>query len=409
MAAVSGMADSFELQQFGGELFALTPTDHPTLSLIGGIGGSVPSPGKRFTWMTWNNNNPSQPANVEGGAPTYEERDRSEVVNVTQIYKYGIHLTYDAEASHEFGPFAADRAWSVIGNSGPVGEMDFQIRAKLARMARDINYTCLNGVFANPTSNSSARTSRGLRAAITTNVETNFINLTNGNTVTFDEAGGAADDLWTATGGAHGLVGGDEVEFTAVGTGAGGYAIDTNYWIVSPVQAATTFRLAATKGGTAIEGTGDSAGTWTLKKKAALAQSDVDGIVRTVVDTGAQEASVANMVFICSSYNKQQISSIYGYAPQSRTVGGLNIQQVETDFGPIMVLFDRDIKKSDVYVVDAGKLRMRHLVYPGRGVVFTEPQPAEGDEDKMMLMGTFGLEYGPEAAHGKITGLTTVP
>ena len=64
---------------------------------------------------------------------------------------------------------------------------------------------------------------------------------------------------------AHGLAVQDHVRFTAVGTGATGYAVDTDYWVAA-VTNANVFTLSATNGGTAIAGTTDSTGTWTLAK-----------------------------------------------------------------------------------------------------------------------------------------------
>lgn len=78
--------------------------------------------------------------------------------------------------------------------------------------------------------------------------------------VTYDETGGASEDLWTGT--AHPFNDNDEVYFSAVGTGATGYAASTKYFVINAT--ANTFQLSATLGGAAIAGTGDSAGTWTL-------------------------------------------------------------------------------------------------------------------------------------------------
>ncbi len=77
---------------------------------------------------------------------------------------------------------------------------------------------------------------------------------------TYDETGGASEDLWTLS--AHGMDDGQRVQFSAVGTGASGYAADTDYYVVG--STANAFQLSATLGGAAIAGTGDSAGTWTL-------------------------------------------------------------------------------------------------------------------------------------------------
>jgi hypothetical protein len=41
--------------------------------------------------------------------------------------------------------------------------------------------------------------------------------------------------------------------------------------------------------------------------------------------------------------------------------------------------------------------------------LFSEPLARTGSTDKAQIYGELSLEYGPEIAHGKITGLTTTP
>ena len=82
-----------------------------------------------------------------------------------------------------------------------------------------------------------------------------------GFTWTFDETGGALEDLWTSSA-AHGLSVGEHCQFPTAGTNATGYAIDTDYWVVA-VPSTTTLTLAATKAGTAVSGAGDGVG-WSL-------------------------------------------------------------------------------------------------------------------------------------------------
>lgn len=80
---------------------------------------------------------------------------------------------------------------------------------------------------------------------------------------TFDVTGGASEDLWTLA--SHGLAVGDKVKFSAVGTGAEPYAVDTFYYVVAAPDG-NTFQLSATSGGGVLEGTGtDSSGTWTIQ------------------------------------------------------------------------------------------------------------------------------------------------
>lgn len=44
---------------------------------------------------------------------------------------------------------------------------------------------------------------------------------------------------------------------------------------------------------------------------------------------------------------------------------------------------------------------------PNKGFLFSEPLAHTGSTDKAQIYGEISLEYGPEIAHGKVTGLTT--
>ena len=94
---------------------------------------------------------------------------------------------------------------------------------------------------------------------------------------TYDETGGGVEDEWTLT--AHGLAVDDVVHFTAVGGGASGYAVNTQYK-VKAVPTANTFTIGLESGGAAIAGTGDSTGTWTL------ARSVIQVVKYTGISTG---------------------------------------------------------------------------------------------------------------------------
>lgn len=103
---------------------------------------------------------------------------------------------------------------------------------------------------------------------------------------TYDETGGTAEDLWTLA--SHGLTVGSRVQFSAVGTGATGYTVaPTDYYVVA-VFGANEFQLSATKGGSPVEGTDDSAGVWTVVRMAE------DFYVQ---QTGAGAYHIARLIF----------------------------------------------------------------------------------------------------------------
>jgi N4-gp56 family major capsid protein len=76
--------------------------------------------------------------------------------------------------------------------------------------------------------------------------------------------GEADDETFTLNG--HGLVAGDEVEFTAL-TGGTGLATNTTYHVIAAGLTASTFRLSATAGGAAVNFTTDVTAS-TLRERA---------------------------------------------------------------------------------------------------------------------------------------------
>lgn len=307
---------TFDLPNYVGEVFYLTPNDTPFLSMIGGLTGGRGAESKDLVWSTVDNAAAAQPAILEGDDPVMAQRARSEVTNVAQIFQYGWQASYSKLATPgqlgSGGASPALPATSIIGQNYVPNELTFQQRLKIERAARDMDYTFLRGVYANPNDNSAARKTRGIITAITTN---------------------------------------------AVAAGS-----------------------------------------------AALTTTHVDTLLKTMFDNGAP---FRNPVVFVNSFQKQKFTGLYGYAPESRTVGGLNIKQIETDFAVLGIVVDRQMPTDTVLVADLSVCVPRFLTVEGKGHFFVEPVAQTGAAVKYQLYGEAGLEYGPEPWHGKITGLAT--
>ncbi len=164
MGAVSGLGDSYDLPNYVGELFNVTPSDTPFLSAIGGMTGGKSVTSKQFTWQTVDNATAAQTVVVEGADATFAERSRSEVTNVTQIMQYGVHVSYTKQAAT--GNLSGE---SILGNQPVQDELAFQLDMAMKRAARDIEFSFLQGTYVADTNISTARKTRGMLAAITTN------------------------------------------------------------------------------------------------------------------------------------------------------------------------------------------------------------------------------------------------
>jgi len=137
---------------------------------------------------------------------------------------------------------------------------------------------------------------------------------------------------------------------------------------------------------------------------AALSKTLLDQLLRTMAGSGAE---FSNPVIFVNALNKQRLSEIYGYAPQSRNVGGFNINQIETDFAVLGVIWAPHVPAGTLLIADLAYCSPVFLPVPGKGVLFYEELSKTGAAEKGQIYGQIGLDYGPEEYHGTITNLAT--
>jgi len=319
VATVSGQGTTYNLPNYHGELFTITPTETPFLAAIGGLNGAKRSTATEFEWQTIDRRSSS--ANnvaLEGAAaPGGTERSRANVSNVVEIHHSAIEVSYTklanrgnfagANIAHEWDDMVAD-------------ELAIQTQAELESMAVDIEKSFLSGVYQKPTDNTTPRKTRGLLTAITTNVNAN---------------GGVA-------------------------------------------RAFTADILNAT--------------------------------LQTAFDNGAKLPQ-ASTVIMLGSAQKVKLTSAYATATlnqvtRDRTVGGVAIDTLVTDFGTFGVMLDRWMPAGEIAIVDISVCYPVFLEIPNKGLLFTEELARTGSSRKFQLYGEIGLEYGPETYHALIKDLS---
>lgn len=156
---------TFSLPNFVGELFSLSHTQTPFLSMMGGLTGGREADAKEFTWQDYDLPAAAQPAVLEGADPTASARVRTERKNVVQIFQYGVDISYTKlAATGQLGTPSTAPA-PILGTQPVQDEMSWQIQRQIERAARDVNYTFWNGVYAYPADNLTARKTRGIVAA----------------------------------------------------------------------------------------------------------------------------------------------------------------------------------------------------------------------------------------------------
>jgi hypothetical protein len=314
MAGITGQGTTFNLPNYTGELFNITPEDTPLLSMIGGLTGGRPVIGAtEWEWQFYDLRNAGQNTKVEGAnAPAPEERVRSAANNILQIHQETVETSYTRNAAN-----MARSGINVGGLAGsPLMEQSWQEIQMVKQIARDVEYSFLRGTYNKPVDNTTARRTRGLIQAITTN------------------------------------------------------AVD----------------LAA----------------------APLTEDDILGLLQLAWENGGM-AEGETRTLIVGANRKRDLSRIFitdkNFQEQSRNVAGVNVRTIETDFGIVNVMLERNIPADTIVAASLEDLAPRFLEIPDKGHFFQEPLAKVGASERTQFYGEVGLEYGNERKHAKLTGI----
>ncbi len=312
MANVMGTGTVFNLPNFAGQLYSATPAVTPFLNLI--RDKAVKTDNFQFsTGVEYSHEAASQPAISENDsltAPASVSYVRSQNTNVTQIFHEKISVTYAKQSS---GGRLSGVTSSSEGNCAP-NELDFQTARAIEKIARDVEYTFLNGVYQLAENSAQANKTRGMLAA---------------------------------------------------------------------------------------------AGTVIDCENAAMTQNFLNRAFKTAFDAGAD---FTDMVLICNSAIKQNLSTIYASQagfnlPDSRNIGGVNLTVIETDFGPVRILIDRFMPAGVLLGADLSCIRPVEQDVPDKGNFFREPLSKTGAAEEYQIFGQIGLDHGPAWKHFKIVNI----
>ena len=164
MPNVSGQGTTFNLPNYAGELFTADALNTPILTAIGGMTGGKQTENFEFPCSSeYSLPAANQPAISETAsltAPTATGIVRGQKTNVTQIFQEKVSVSYMGLSNH-----GRLQGLNTAGSKNPVAnEKDFQISCALQKIARDIEYTIINGTFQRATDSATANKSRGLLA-----------------------------------------------------------------------------------------------------------------------------------------------------------------------------------------------------------------------------------------------------
>lgn len=126
-----------------------------------------------------------------------------------------------------------------------------------------------------------------------------------------------------------------------------------------------------------------------------------------LIDAWGNGAKFMKPVIFCGAFNMTKFSDIYGYAPESRTYGGLAIKTILTDFGEMGIVLEPHLTSSTILVADLAVCTPVFCQIPGKPALFYEDLAKVGAAEEGQMFTMLGLDYGPEWMHITMTGLAT--
>jgi len=138
----------------------------------------------------------------------------------------------------------------------------------------------------------------------------------------------------------------------------------------------------------------------TISGISTLTKNEVDTHLAGLADGGVP---LDNIVCCVGSAAKIKLSDLYSLnlqlAPRDRTVGGVNIQTIQTDFCSMGIMFDAHIPSGAIYFINMSMLKPVWCVVPNQGALFYEEKATAGASRQGMVYGQFGLDYGEQKFH----------
>lgn len=166
------VATTYDLPNYIGELFQKQQRPNAFLRLIGGLTGQIRRVKATEFPMGVDYTLPAatQPSVLEGADPSDSTIDTAQSSNIVQIFQEAVKIAYS-----KLGESGTIDGVAIVPGEGAgalnvPGTMEWQTQRKIEVIARNANYSFLRGAYQKPSDNTTARKTRGVRTAVTTNL-----------------------------------------------------------------------------------------------------------------------------------------------------------------------------------------------------------------------------------------------
>src|SRR5262245_61407921 len=158
MPGITGLGSTFDLPNFVGDLFTITPEETPLLTAMGGLTGGRETADTSFEWQFYDlRDADSARQRLEGDAARFtRERVRANADNVLEIHQESVSISYS-----KLGTASGNYATTHRGPNPVTDELRWQMDQQIKQVARDVEVSFIVGTYAKPNDNTQPRTTRG--------------------------------------------------------------------------------------------------------------------------------------------------------------------------------------------------------------------------------------------------------
>lgn len=140
-----------------------------------------------------------------------------------------------------------------------------------------------------------------------------------------------------------------------------------------------------------------------------IEKDQIDQLVQTVYTNGGVMEGGTAVLMVPPKY-RSKVSNLYAssfgqFQETSRSVAGVAVKQLETDFMTLNLMTNRHLAQvapDTLLLLSLEQLNVVFLEIPGKGHFFLEELAKTGASTKYQLYGECGLAYGNEKQHGRL-------
>ena len=183
-------------------------------------------------------------------------------------------------------------------------------------------------------------------------------------------------------------------------------ARDLNYTFMNGVfQESTGVDVSGMTGGVVAATSTNATAAGSIELNESLLQAM---FADCATNSGGQTFNSYPVMFV-TAIQKYNISKIFGYQPTSWNMGGVAIDTILTDFGPVGVVFESMVPAGTVALVamDAVRPVFNPVVTEdgSQGLMVYKDMAVLGGGYQGFFQAHIGIDYANELMHGKVTGI----